>query len=235
MGLGTVTIPGDGQPKVQERPAETRTPRPPEAAEVAEPQAAQQNPSAAEKNAEKIEPVVVKQTVYSSVLDRFRTYQGEKSPEVLVALFSTALSPYIRQEPGVAVSDGTAVVRVTIDLRASKGEAINFALSGAKMVSLKMGDEAGLWVLEALPLANSLKATVTIMNSSSVIEYPLTVVPPVAAVSAKREDFALFLKDNVANAPRYDLNGDGRHDYLDDFIYTAHYLITRGGASKKAR
>lgn len=233
-GLGTVSMPGDNQPRNELPPPEPKPAPPAEAAEAAESKATPAPQPVAEKPVESPEPADIKETVYLSVLERFRGYQGEKTPENLLAIFKAGPAS-IRQEPEVVVSDGTAKVRVTADLSAIKGTSPNFALTGATLVSLKKGEDSGIWVLEALPQLNSVKAAVTIMNSSSVIEFPLTVVPPASGVSANQADFAAFLKDSGAKKPLRDLNGDGRHDYLDDFIYTAHYVIATTAAAKKTK
>lgn len=232
---GTVNQ-GDYQPRGDLPPAESQTARGPEAVEAAENVPGQLTQQVAEKEVEKeakpLESAEIKQTVYSGVLDRFRTFKGERTPENMISLFTKAISSDIRQEPAVAVSDGKAIVRVTVDHSAIKGASSNFAFTGAKLVSLNKGADSGLWVLEALPQASVLKASVTILNSSSVMEFPLTVVPPAVAVSSKKADFAAFLKDSGAGTPKHDLNGDGRHDYMDDYIYTGHYLIKSTAAAK---
>ena len=227
-GLGTVSMPGDSQAKNEVRTPEPKQAQPLETPETAESKAVDAPAPSVEKVAEIPEPAEVKETVYVSILERFRGFQGEKSPENLSDLFSKPISAFIRQEPGIVISDGKATVMVYVDITTIKGAAANFALSGARLVSLKKGDDTGTWVLEALPQANSVKATVTVVNSSTVIEYPLTIVPPVAAVSAKQSDFAAFLKDSGAKTPKHDLNGDGRHDYVDDYIYAGHYLNNPG-------
>lgn len=234
-GLGTVSMPVDTPSKAEPQPVDPKAARTPEAVEMTEGVPQQTRQPEVEKVAEAIEASEVKQTVYSSVLDRFRIYQGEKSPEILMALMTKAVSATIRQEPAVAVSDGKTAVRVTVDLSAIKGTSTNFAFTGAKLVSLKKEGDTGIWVLEALPQMNTLKASVTMLNSTSVIEFPLTIVPPAAAVSSKRDDFATFLKDSGSKVPKQDLNGDGRHDYLDDFMYTAHYLINSSAAAAKVK
>jgi hypothetical protein len=236
IGLGTVSMSGDSQPRSELRPAEPKAAAAKDVVEVKEAAERQVIQSSSEKPAEPSEYAEVKQvqTVYVSVLERFRAFQGERTPESMAALFKQVISPNISQEPAIVVSDGTATVRITIDLSAIKGSSTNFALTGAKLVSLKRADDSETWILESLPQANTLKASVTIMNSRSVIEYPLTVVPP-ATVSQKKEDFVQFLKDSGAKNPQFDLNGDGSHDYRDDFIYVAHYLTKSGAESKAAR
>jgi hypothetical protein len=77
-----------------------------------------------------------------------------------------------------------------------------------------------------------MRATMTIMTDSDIIEYPLTLAPPIKDISPAEANFTVFLKDSGATPPKRDLNGDGRHDYLDDFIYTANYLIRKGAAGK---
>jgi hypothetical protein len=228
-------LPGDNQTKSEVQPDVSKTARPPESAEAADTTAGQLKQPAAEKSAATIEPVDARQTVFNSVLDRFRTYRGERTPEILLELLTKPVSSSISQDPAVAISDGKATVRVTADLTAVKGASADFSTTGARLTSLKKKNDSGTWVLDALPQVNSLKATVTITNGGAVIEFPLTVVPPAAAVSAKRADFAAFLKDSGAKIPKHDLNGDGRHDYLDDFIYTAHYLIKSGAAAKDTK
>jgi len=234
--VGTVVIPGENQPAKEAQAAESKTasstPEPAERPDAVIPQIKQSSP---EKAAEEGEPASIKQTVYGSVLDRFRQYQGERTPDVLIALFTKGISSTIHQEPPVVVSDGHETVRVTVDLTAIKSTSTNFALTGANLVSLKNEDEAGKWVLNVLPQANTLKAAVTVANSRELIDFPLTVVPPSAGITGKKADFEAFLKDSGVKAPKYDLNGDGRHDYLDDFIYTAHYLIVSRGAGRAAK
>jgi hypothetical protein len=235
--LGSVTMPGDGQSRSEKQPVETKSARTPESQEISESVTRQMKSQVEEKGADPVEPVDTKQTqtIHGSVLERFRTHQGEKNPEILIALFTKEVSPSIRQEPAIVISDGKEVVRVTVDVSAVKGASTSFALTGAKMVSLKREDDSSVWILEALPQADALKAAVTLMNSSSIIEFPLTIVPPAGVVTSSRADFAVFLKDSGAKAPKYDLNGDGRHDYQDDYIYTAHYLIKTGTAEKNTK
>ena len=231
-GLGTVIMPGDIQPQKDTRSAEPRVVTPLEPAETPETAPQQVKPSLPEKTAEETEPAGIKHTVYGGVLDRFRSYQGEKTPDIMIALFSKPVSPSIHQSPPVTISDGTTPVLVSVEQAAIKGTSTNFAFNGAKLLSMKKEDDSGRWILEIQPHVNSMVAFLTILNSSSMIDFPLTVVPPTPTITGKKADFAAFLKDSGAQAPKYDLNGDGHHDYLDDYIYTAHYLIRSSAAAK---
>jgi len=67
---------------------------------------------------------------------------------------------------------------------------------------------------------------VSILFDNRVIEIPLVLVPPaVKQLSFSEAESVAFLKDHGAVKPAFDLNRDGKHDYIDDYIYTGHYLL----------
>lgn len=165
-----------------------------------------------------------------AALESFRTYQGEKSPAILAALMTREIMPNIHQVPAVILSDGTTTVKILVKLASGDKESPNFALNGARLVTLGKDETAATWVIEALPQKNILQASLTILAGSEVIEYPLTLAPPVPDISPEEILFSVFLKDSGVVPPRRDLNGDGRHDYLDDYIYTANYLKLKGAS-----
>jgi hypothetical protein len=232
IGLGGVAMPGESQTAKEERAPEAKAVTPSELVEPVEAPAQLLKPASAEKAADAPEQAIIKSTAYGSVLERFRTYQGAKTPEILTGLFTKAVSTSIHQSPAVVISDGKAQVRVIIEQSEIKGTSTNFALNGAKLVSLKKEDDSGKWLLDILPNRNVLTASISILNSNSMIDFPLTVVPPAGSVTGKKADFTTFLKDSSAQTPKYDLNGDGRHDYLDDYIYTAHFLLKSSASVK---
>ena len=169
-----------------------------------------------------------KVTIQKSVLERFREFQGEKTPRSLMALFTAEALPGIRQVPAVALSDGTTIVKVSINLPIAGNVTPNFALNGAKMTSLKI--EGKDWVLSALPDKGVYEASVTVMYGDSLMEIPLTVAPRVTIDSGRNgaADEALFVRflaeRSRGKAPLFDLNGDGVRNYIDDYIFTANYL-----------
>lgn len=174
-------------------------------------------------------------TVIKGALDNFSTYKGEKTPAKLSALLNRQDTAAIRQEPAFALSDGTTAVKIAAELKNVGDRSPNFALHGARLVSLKRDDASFTWVIEALPQAGVMQATLTILTESEIIEYPLTVAPVVAGISPAEADFVIFLKDSGAAVPKRDLNGDGKHDYLDDFIYTVNFLSKKSSVGKAAK
>ena len=235
--LGTVSMPGDDPKSGSAMPAEPGgvpvTPAEPiPTPAVEQPDAKTEAVVPEVKPAAAAKPQEIKISSYTSVLERFQSYQGEKSPAIMMALFKKPVATSIRQDPTVAISDGKINVRIIAEAPASEGTSPNFALTGAKMISLKKDDKSGSWILEALPQAKSVKATVTILAGDSVIDFPFTLVPPITGVFLEEAEFAAFLKDSNTKSPKFDLNNDGRHDYLDDYIYTAHYLIKKSTGNK---
>ena len=166
-----------------------------------------------------------------SVLEQFREYQGEKSPKSLIALLKSAMAGN-RQEPPLALSDGNTSVKIFVELPVSGKVAPNFALKEAKLVSLKKSSDSA-WVVEILPNKGTFEAAVIVLEDNKTIKLPFTVAPPLSAGHkiGKGEvlteaDFITFLKElGTEKVPRFDLNGDGKRDYIDDYIFTVNFLI----------
>jgi len=176
---------------------------------------------------------------YKSVLEQFRTFEGMKTPSALIALFQPSDMQTIRQEPSVVLSDGSTKVNVYINHSGSGKEAPSFDLRGTRLISLKIVGE-NIWMLEVLPLKGAYQATITMLQNGAITEIPLTVAPPLPkevkignGVELTEADFNVFLKEpGTKKAPRFDLNGDGARDYIDDFIFTANYLATHSSETK---
>jgi len=171
-----------------------------------------------------------------SILDKFRQYKGEKSPKALKALFTSPEG--LVQDPLVALSDGSTKIKVSMERTGTDKQTPNFSLKGAKLINLGL-DKDAVCVLELLPDKGAYEATITLLQDGLIKELPLTVAPPFPAdikIGVKgrlsEADFALFLKERgTEKAPRFDLNGDGKRDYIDDYIFTANYIV--GNAQKK--
>jgi hypothetical protein len=221
--LGTVTMLSDVPIKNETKAADAGVP-----VKFTEPAAAKAVEQPAEEKTV-LEPQKAgkaKMISYKGALEIFRTYRGEKSPAILISLLNQEISPTILQKPAVALSDGKTPLVIIVKLEVAGDKSPNFALNGAKLLSLNK-DASSSWIIEALPRANVVQASLTILTDSDTIEYPLTLSPPIESVSSLESDFALFLKDGGAATPKRDLNGDGRHDYLDDYIYSVNYLVKK--------
>jgi hypothetical protein len=165
----------------------------------------------------------------ANVLSLFREYRGPKTEQAFIALFSRAPDQGFRQEPPIALSDGVTKIRVFFKTIPPAAQSPNFAITGAKQVSLKR--DGMQYILELIPDVGVCEATVAVLNQGKVTDYPLVVTPllDVRSIPGGKLDeagFALFLKN--AGVGKADLNGDGRQDYRDDYIYTANYLMQVG-------
>jgi len=156
-----------------------------------------------------------------SVLDRFRSYDGQRTIEGLTALFDLPAGSIIRQQPIIAISDGRTAVIVAVRLTPVDGRAINFSFEGATPLSTRK-IKADEWELKALPDRGTVEMALLIRNGPATVSYPLTVAPGVTPdTDLSARGFQAFLDREQAAA---DLNSDGRTDYLDDYIFTANFL-----------
>lgn len=230
---GTVTLPTDA-------PAATETKTQPAAPEYREEPKSDQPVAAREPEAKSQETQAKspekKLESQKSVLNRFRDYKGELSPKSLIALFDRDEKSGVKQEPAFLLADGKAALKVVVPSVAGK-QAPNFALKKARLVSLKR-DADNNWVVEARPEKGAYDASLTMLLDESMVELPLVVAPKVDIDLDKsgkitEDGFKRFLKERgTEKAPKYDLNGDGRRDYIDDYIFTANYLAYQNNKAK---
>lgn len=166
-----------------------------------------------------------------SVLDRFRTYQDVRTVKRLATLFdqSALHAAGIIQSPAIVVTDGKALMTVTIDLD-NQADTPSFSLKGANLKSIRRVSDKK-WELVALPQKGKIDVRLSILLKGERNEIPLVAVPPIdktgaglTALSAAALD-TLLAKPLINNKPAYDLNADGRQDYLDDYILIAHWLL----------
>ena len=167
------------------------------------------------------------QKLEQSVLEQFRTYTGQRTPDGLFRLFSLPeTAATVKQKPQVVLSDGQTHVELTLTIKAAENEAPNFACIEARLISVKR-IAADVWQLDLLPNAGSWKSAVVIQQAGSSRTVALTVAPPLSGdLSAK--GFESYLKDSQADVQqRIDLNGDGKLDYQDDYVLTVNVLAAR--------
>jgi len=163
----------------------------------------------------------------TSILERFRTYRGERTPAAFIGLFHDENLIGCRQEPPVALSDGKSVVRFVFVSASGARTSSDIAVMGAKLLSLKRDpDNTNTWIVDLLPDRGAYQANVAVPLGELKMIYPLTVAPkidirPVRGKTVTMADFDRYLKEREK-----DLNKDGKLDDLDDFIFTANYLST---------
>ncbi len=231
--LGTVSMPGDTAAGQTEKKAETPKydQQPVQGQETtASSQADESGKSTAE---EKKAPAEKKQIAFPSVAERIKALSDKPTMEKLVAAFVLAKDlPYL-QSPRIVLTDGKTSVSITVSLGGEAKETPTFALDHGKLLSLKQNEE-GEWLVEALPSQNANDASLTVSLGESVARIPLTVAQPLTAKQlgdlkqVSDKSFGQFLKERgTKDLPRYDLNGDGKRDYLDDYIFAANYLAQR--------
>jgi hypothetical protein len=157
----------------------------------------------------------------------------------LVALFKRDSDANFTQSPEIAIADGKTNVLLLIT-KVAGDKAPNFAFDSAHFVTLRRGGE-GEWEVEVKPDKGAVKASVTMLTDGVAQVLPLTVAPRVKVDLDKsgvvtEADFQRFLKERgTASAPKHDLNGDGKRDYLDNYIYTANYLATMEEKGRKKK
>lgn len=229
--LGSVTMPSDTTGSANDKGQDS----PPQQA----PSQPEQDPleipgnSDVEREREIVEPpsaAAETRIAYKSALECFKENRGEKTPKALAALFEGRTIPAVRQEPPIAISDGTSTVKVFIDVVQGGKDLPQFLLKGAKLESLKM-EGKNTYLLEIKPDLNTYEAAVTILHNHKVTEVPLTVSPPMGMKKSGKqilseENFKAFLKrSGTEKASGLDLNGDGVWNYIDEYILTANFLV----------
>jgi hypothetical protein len=176
-------------------------------------------------------PEEKKFVVLRGVLQAFREYTGEENQQSLTTLFGSVSNAGVRQEPPVVLSDGKTTVKLFIQAPAVEKVVHSFYLSGAKLVSLET--QGAAWIVQVLPDAGVYEASVTVLSNGSTTEIPITVAPPIdvdagSAIGLGEKEFNVFLKERgTEKAPRFDLNKDGKRDYVDDYIFTANFIVKR--------
>lgn len=223
---GVVLLPGGGVAPEAKKDQATAAPQPETPA--ADTTAAVKESSAGSKGiTASLEPQKKRVQQFTSVLERFRKNDKKRTAKAFLSFFDHVEANGFRQEPPVALSDGKATVKVYFVVSASGNAAPDFALRGAKLISLKKdADSSNTWVIEARPEKGEYEASLTVSQGDLMLEYPLTLAPKIDLKNGSKpvtdEYFSKYL-----SGPRRDVNGDGKKDFLDDYIYTANFIAAR--------
>lgn len=175
--------------------------------------------------------------VHRSILSRFREATEARTPSACMALFNEPVTQGFSQTPLIGISDGETII--TLSVHAPEDDSVTplFVLKGARLLSLQRETD-GFWTVKALPDKGASEAFLTVVSGPGSVVYPLTLVPriiikPAGTGPVSETDFAAFL----AGAPgtTQDLNGDGKRDYMDDYIFTANYLAATSSLLSEPR
>jgi hypothetical protein len=182
------------------------------------------------------QPTGQNKLIYSqkSVLERFRIYKGERSPKTLIELFNQEPLIGFRQDPPIVLSDGKATVKISFIAMPAGKKNPDVKVTGVTLLSLtKDPENTNTWIAELRPDKKAVSATLVVSQEKVNMEFPIAVSPE-ANVDLDKSgtvtdaDFMVFLRDRgPAQKPQYDLNGDGKRDYVDDYIFTANYIVKK--------
>ena len=174
-----------------------------------------------------------------SVLEQFRTYKDSRTIAGLATLFDRKVlsAAGVNQAPEIVVTDGKSLVTVAIEL-ANKVDTPSFSLKGANMKSIRQLTDTK-WEIDALPQLDKSDVRLSIILGSERSEVALVAVPAInqAGVALLGLSEAaldeLLVKPHAENNPSYDVNSDGKQDYLDDYILVGHWLLKQKSGVKK--
>lgn len=139
-------------------------------------------------------------------LDRFCGHAGEWTPEALERVFAPVGDGEFRQEPSLFVTDGSAQMRVIFRVPREGEKVTCFLVRGAHCTSARIVGH-GEWLLELVPHEGVTAASVTVQTTREMVEYPLTVVPPLALYDSEaasgehpcRRDFVIAANMRAAS------------------------------------
>lgn len=179
-------------------------------------------------------------SIQKNVLERFREYKGEQSVKALTELFNQEPLIGFRQDPLIVLSDGKATVKISFIAMPNAKKIPDVKVTGAALLSLKKDpDYTNTWIAELRPDKKIVSATLVVSQEKANMEFPI-VVAPEANVDLDKSgevteaDFKLYLLDRgTTNKPRFDLNNDGKRDFVDDYIFTANYLVQKQSEAKQ--
>jgi hypothetical protein len=176
-------------------------------------------------------PLVRKSVDYTSVLEMFNKFSGEKNPDTLMALFTKSSISGFSQAPPIVLSDGSSRLTIRIGPEIAGKEIPIFGLKGAKLVNFKL-DQDGSFLMEILPEKDVNEADLEVMLNETITKIPLTVAQPLPLKPGRGDpitetDFRRFLGDQAKERQKAAGSSPQRR-CLDEYIFTANYLVQLG-------
>jgi hypothetical protein len=173
-----------------------------------------------------------------SILKRFLDYEGERTPQALIELFQHVSAHGITQAPEIAISDGVSKIRVIIDDVGDQQP--SFAFRNAKLVR-DGRDGNGGWFIDILPKKGVDEVAIVIFCGDIQVVMPLTVarlreVDLDGKSGLTEADFTHYLNLPPRGAiSRAQDDRDGAAGAVEDYIFTANYIIAKKLAQSAGR
>lgn len=193
-----------------------------------------------------VEVAPVEQTIiHKSVLDRFMEFSGKRNFESAKGVFSEPVSADCIQSPLVVLADGKSPITVLLTPTTSTEQISNFVVTSVQLVSFNENPNlVNSWFANLLPTKGSVSGSFAYKQGRDTVVCPLTIAPGVnidfdKSGSITEVDVRLYFNTKKSKKTlRFDLNQDGKQDYLDDYIFVANYLVAtnskRISAAKKS-
>jgi hypothetical protein len=173
-----------------------------------------------------------------SVLEHFHQYTGKESIKAFIAFFGQESLIGFNQEPPIALADGKATIKISFIAMPSGNKKPEIKVNGAVLASMiRDPDNTNTWIAELKPGKKAVSASLDVNQGKVVMEFPVIVAPRVnvdldKSGAVTEADFKLFLRDRgKALKPHFDMNNDGKRDFVDNYIFTANYIVMK--ASEK--
>jgi hypothetical protein len=175
------------------------------------------------------------QIILASVLDRFQEYKGERTAKEYLSFFEKDITAGFLQEPSIIIADGKSTVKMIVNI--SEFDNIDVStvwVAEGRLISMKKDpDNAYLWLVDLQPEKDAYMTSLIVPLEKFDMILPLTAAPRQnididRSGTITEDDFSLFLKKQSKQGEAvFDLNGDGKQDSLDDYIYAVNYLAAQ--------
>lgn len=120
----------------------------------------------------------------------------------------------VRQTPPVVFADGRSKVSLMLNKSASTNRP-SIGVQGCRLAEIEDAGDAG-WQIHLLTVAGAWPAKILLLGDNELVEFPLVIVPQIESIPRN-------LMDNAA-IPALDLDQDGQHTPLDDYLLIGNLL-----------
>ncbi len=172
-------------------------------------------------------------TIYAqkSILQKFSSYKGYRTPKGLTALFNQDFLLGFTQEPSIVLSDGSSLAKISfIAMNIGNNPPKPEMTEGSISSLVPDPDNTNTWIANVKPDKGAYATSFIVPQEKLTMQFPLTVAPKANvdldnSGTVTENDFLVFLKGQ--GTLQLDLNGDGKRDYIDDYIFAANFIVER--------